>query len=1115
MANTDQIKLSTLSVYNWGSFQGLHTISINENGTLITGENGAGKSTIIDGLMVLLRPAGNAGFNMAAAQGDKSDRSIVSYMRGSYGRALSEEEGQVSRNLRIGSVVSVIKAVYCHTESDHKVVLIGIFSITGQGMSVADVKRIYIVGETDISIKDILSHFSNHDIRHLKSWLKQYDDVRVCDNNFSEYFTHFTHKLHMDNQNAPALLSRALGLKKIDDLTTLIRTLVLEPGEIKQDAEAAVNQFSDLRITHEKLMDARARMECLLPLRQLNSDYSKNIAEAELFKDAISSFEGYAAGIAVKELSANCKEYNKQLEQLIAKERELEIKKQDTEHYIELCHENYLKNGGDVLESFENEIRQKEIEYQKVERIRSDYVELVQAAGMEVPKTSEDFQKNLDYCSVMEIKISDSIEGNSGRIGRLEAEQEDKVKELNSIKDEITDLEKHPDSNIDIRFQKLRNEISKSLSIDRSKLVYAAELIEVRSEEESWHGAIERALGGIRQTLIVAPNDYRNITAWLNARNTGLHVRVQVAGRVDGNQEFGNRGFLRKLYWKEHEFTAWLKSFLLKHDLTCVDSVNELNDTEFSMTREGLIHKKGLAFEKKDLTRIDDRHDWCTGFSIKERLSLLQEDYSKLEKQLLDIAKKIKNLRETKQQLENQRRALNRIENYKYFSDIDTISIKEKIDEIRASAEKIRTSDDTKKLRELWEEAKKTRALVDKELFSIAGKKISVSEALKSTEVKLSHFRDLENNDIEKKVLDLILKICKEIQASCHKPIYDSDFGKKVGDRFNYRLKSKEDSINDIINKVTNIFIKFSTKWETITADWGSDFLALPNYMNHLDNIEREGLPALVEEFKEKLTNEVTQSVACIDQKMKSELNAIRERIGKINQVLEKTEFRENTFLCIKDTRPKFIYIDEFSRNTSKVLNMISSDDHEKRYSAISKVIETLESALKSSSIDSKRLLDPRLQVQFTAQELDRETKEIKDVLDSSSGKSGGEKEAFAGTVVAASLAYVLTPENGECPVYSTVFLDEAFSNTSDAVSVRVLKIFKELRLHVNLITPFKNIDVARDYARSLIIMSRDINTHSSSISELTWDEYDAQIEEGRATELQSLGITIDNGGEG
>ncbi|HCL3182305.1 TPA: AAA family ATPase, partial [Pseudomonas aeruginosa] len=58
--STGQIRLAELSVYNWGSFHGLHSAKIDPEGTLITGDNGAGKSTLIDGLMALLLPSSKA-----------------------------------------------------------------------------------------------------------------------------------------------------------------------------------------------------------------------------------------------------------------------------------------------------------------------------------------------------------------------------------------------------------------------------------------------------------------------------------------------------------------------------------------------------------------------------------------------------------------------------------------------------------------------------------------------------------------------------------------------------------------------------------------------------------------------------------------------------------------------------------------------------------------------------------------------------------------------------------------------------------------------------------------------------------------------------------------------
>jgi uncharacterized protein YPO0396 len=134
---------------------------------------------------------------------------------------------------------------------------------------------------------------------------------------------------------------------------------------------------------------------------------------------------------------------------------------------------------------------------------------------------------------------------------------------------------------------------------------------------------------------------------------------------------------------------------------------------------------------------------------------------------------------------------------------------------------------------------------------------------------------------------------------------------------------------------------------------------------------------------------------------------------------------------------------------------------------------------------------------------------EVRDVLLSSGGKSGGEKESFAGTIVAASLAYVLTPEGQDRPVYCTVFLDEAFSNTAEAVSRRVLQVFRELHIHVNIITPYKNLNLARESARSLLIAERDAKNHESRLCEVTWAEIDRRLDTARQRRAQKLGIEL------
>jgi uncharacterized protein YPO0396 len=114
------------------------------------------------------------------------------------------------------------------------------------------------------------------------------------------------------------------------------------------------------------------------------------------------------------------------------------------------------------------------------------------------------------------------------------------------------------------------------------------------------------------------------VTKWLNARHTGLHVRVQVVreSKVKAPMpEFRPDGFLRKLVWRQHRYREWLKQHLQRFDLSCVADTATLDVTPFSMTREGLIHKEKGRFEKKDLSRIDDRNEWQLGFSNVSRLN--------------------------------------------------------------------------------------------------------------------------------------------------------------------------------------------------------------------------------------------------------------------------------------------------------------------------------------------------------------------------------------------------------------------------------------------------------------------------------------------------------------
>ena len=143
------------------------SLKIEENSVYgLLGPNGAGKSTFIDGLMALLQPASKASFNVAAAQGDRSDRSLVTYMRGSYG---SEHDGSTTKvkSKREKAVTTALRALYI-AEDGSQITLIGLFWL-GQGKnSLSDVNRLYMIASRNVLLTEVLEIFADGNTRQLK-----------------------------------------------------------------------------------------------------------------------------------------------------------------------------------------------------------------------------------------------------------------------------------------------------------------------------------------------------------------------------------------------------------------------------------------------------------------------------------------------------------------------------------------------------------------------------------------------------------------------------------------------------------------------------------------------------------------------------------------------------------------------------------------------------------------------------------------------------------------------------------------------------------------------------------------------------------------------------------
>lgn len=1099
---TGQIRLAELSVYNWGSFHGLHTALINPDGTLITGDNGAGKSTLIDGLMALLLPPSKASFNIAAAQGDRTDRTLMSYIRGNYGKV---HDGNDTASLlkRPGATASALRA--CYKGDDGSEIVLATLFWTTQASNAADsLKRLFIIGKRPVTLEEILHQFGEGDVRALKQHLGETPGLEWFAT-FTEYQEAFTRLLRMENRNAPALLSRALGLKKIDDLTGLIRDLVLEPSSVKEHAGLAVREFDDLVSIHRELTEARRQRDTLARLPQVSND----LAEARLQLVALTR-EAVALPIYFAEQchrlwSIRLADLEAQLARLLAQQNQLDSQLVDADERVQMLYHAYQSQGGERLEGLKRDVQQARQRFGDTQRNAVHYQETLRALGQADALGADSFQQHQARAQAFVSDYPAQREASQDSFADSASQMTTARAQAKSLATHIAELKARPNSNIDPAYQKLRDELAGSLQLEATRLPFVGELLDVREEHAPWRGAIERALGGLRTTLLVDGEHFRLVTRWLNSRHTGLHVRVQVVGQAGAAAQFKPDGYLRKLEWSAHAYRDWLKHHLARFDLHCVDSTQQLDDTPFSMTIKGLVHLDKGRFEKKDQQAIDNPRNWCLGFNNHARLQALEADEAALQAQQQVLNQQVADARATMDALAETNTRWETIATTPWAS-VDVLSVQQRMETLAADLQALEDPRSELGLAKAqWQTSVDAREALRADKASTGTSIGSATSQCNEARRQLLNLSGIVQAGITDDVRDILTQRIGSL------PMASLDDAARLEREQRTALdKAREKTAASELtasNEASSIVATFKSQWPLIANDWVSGTEGLGEYLDYLGQLENEGLPELVERFRERLNRNATQSLAQIRQAIDAEREDIRDRIDTINSVLERTEFRQGSHLRLGSRSEIFEHVKAFNQQLTSVLARAGSDDHDARFQQLQALVTTLQKATQpatSGTMESLRLLDSRYQLSFFAEEIDKADGSIRDVLDSSSGKSGGEKESFAGTIVAASLAYVLTPDGCHQPIYCTVFLDEAFSNTAEAVSRRVLKVFKALQIHVNLITPYKNLNLARESARSLLIAERDPLSHESRLCEMTWEEIDQQQAQHRAAKAEA-----------
>lgn len=1090
-AEQSPIRLSRISLFNWGPYDGqVYTVDFSSKGNFIMGDNGSGKTTLYDAMSVLLTESRKAGFNRAAAQNSKSDRDLMSYIRGAYGS--SNENGQKrTKYKRNKSVLTGIQALYKGSDGRH-VSLSVLFYIKDGSTEGKDVQKWYLITHQDVSLKEVLDAFIQ-DKGRFRNWLM--DNKIQSTATFKEYQELYGRSLCL-SKNAVELLNRAAGLKQIDDLPKLLREFVLGTAGLDEDAKSIVDAHSENEKGYKKLQDYTEQENILSPLPKLATKIESTKQAREKIKAVQRAVPIYFAKLEIGELKKQklvCENALKELENNIVNKNSQIV---SCDEIIKNYDKQFMQLGGNQIEILQEKIKDLNDKITIKEENAKNYISICSILDIDGRVDWGIFNQNKENYEKNKQKLLDDNTRWQDDLFEVRRNLHAFQEEIKALKNEITTIEKSK-SNICGDFQAIRQKLCKELGLLEDNVPYIGELLDVKDTEQQWQGAIERALGGLTNTLLVKESDQKKVTTWLNQNHTGLHIRLQVLKDIrDENHAPKAGGFIEKLNFKDHEFSSWLNLFLSKFDLCCVDHVDKTQMLPFSMTIEGLIQKEKGRFEKNDKRFIHDKKYWQLGFSNHNRLSLLNEELDVKSQEVKVLEVKFKELDEQIKSCHHLMQIWDKLSEIEWqnidasFLENERLGLRNQLEQIQQAGGEL------SRIQQLMQEQKEVKINLEQErntLFSQKGatenqlsflvSRIDSLHSISSESLSLEQSTSLE--DLYRKHTKLDNDNLIEVRQNCEQEL-------------NEALSKAGEDLQELNNKTIGVISRFMNKdkWRSIVVDWPKDLTALPEALAYLEKLRSDELSQKEKDYLDQVVKGSVQQLLNLSTEIESYKSTIKDKVERINQKLQEITFRRGSFLRLVVRDDRYPVNIEYDR----LINTIASKYHSgaqpsEIYKYIGNAVEYLRKAVEGGSrtLDSLRLLEPSYQLSFFAEEYD-ENGQVIDELSSSSGKSGGEKESFAGIILAASLAYVLTPEGGNYPVFNTVFLDEAFSNTQESVSRAVMKAFVKLGLHLNLITPFKNQDLLDELEGNIIICWRDPVEHSSRVSNVSYEELVSNI---------------------
>ncbi|MDD5580689.1 MAG: SbcC/MukB-like Walker B domain-containing protein [Methylobacter sp.] len=250
------------------------------------------------------------------------------------------------------------------------------------------------------------------------------------------------------------------------------------------------------------------------------------------------------------------------------------------------------------------------------------------------------------------------------------------------------------------------------------------------------------------------------------------------------------------------------------------------------------------------------------------------------------------------------------------------------------------------------------------------------------------------------------------------------------------------------------------------------------------------------------LNENTIREVANFHSQLNRERETIKERIARINESLTRSDYNTGRYIVLEAQPTPDAVIRDFQNELRACTEGALTGSEDSQYSEakflqVKHIIGRFRGREGISEQDRRwaaKVTDVRNWFVFAASERWREDNSEYEHYSDSGGKSGGQKEKLAYTILAASLAYQFGLEWGavRSRPFRFVVIDEAFGRGSDESAQYGLRLFAQLNLQILIVTPLQKIHIIEPFISSVGFVHNE-EGRASKLRNLSIEEYRAE----------------------